>query len=129
MVEEDFCPPEVYTYLGCCLFYLGQYSTAKDITEKGLLITISFIRRIILAKPPPQSQPQRSLTNRLLFHCAHKLGDEKSLMYHHSKLQVRKDKIRTPKILLKMYYVQMFQTTLEPFQWLKLKSWLFTFYM
>ncbi|CAD6192487.1 unnamed protein product [Caenorhabditis auriculariae] len=57
--------PEVGVYLGCCLFFLGMYTEARVAAEKA---------------------PKSFLQNRLLFHVAHKLNDEKRLMTHHQQL-------------------------------------------
>ncbi|KAK6732762.1 hypothetical protein RB195_016868 [Necator americanus] len=57
--------PDLPVFLGICYFYLGMYEEAKNIAEKA----------------------ERSpLQNRLLFHVAHKLGEERRLMAHHQLL-------------------------------------------
>ncbi|XP_055948552.1 intraflagellar transport protein 56-like isoform X1 [Argiope bruennichi] len=59
-------PPEVWTYLGCCYFYLGMYKEADAAVNKG---------------------PKSELQNRLQFHLSHKFGDEKLLMVYHQQLK------------------------------------------
>lgn len=64
--KDANCPTDVWCNLACCYFMLGMYEEAKKVAEKG---------------------PETGLQNRLLFHLAHKCGDEKQLMYHHTRLQ------------------------------------------
>ncbi|KAF1793113.1 Tetratricopeptide-like helical domain [Phytophthora cactorum] len=54
--------PEIFLYRACCLFYLQMYKEAAKEAEKG---------------------PAGQLQNRLLFHCAHKIGDEDKLLVDH----------------------------------------------
>ena len=54
-------------FLACCFFFLGMYEEADEAAQKA---------------------DETPLKNRVLFHVAHKLGDEKRLMTHHQKLQV-----------------------------------------
>eukprot|EP01062_Namystynia_karyoxenos_P002618 TRINITY_DN10924_c0_g1_i1.p1 TRINITY_DN10924_c0_g1~~TRINITY_DN10924_c0_g1_i1.p1 ORF type:complete len:597 (+),score=257.31 TRINITY_DN10924_c0_g1_i1:95-1792(+) len=65
---EDDTPAEYHVYAACCLFYLGQYKEAEEEALKG----------------PSQGSP---LQNRILFHVAHKTGDDHKLMVYHQKLQ------------------------------------------
>ncbi|KAI4888489.1 hypothetical protein NFI96_011220 [Prochilodus magdalenae] len=60
------CPDEVWVFLGCALFFLGLYKEAEEVALKG---------------------PKSQLQNRLLFHLAHKFGDEKKLMGFHQNLE------------------------------------------
>ncbi|KAG7388558.1 Intraflagellar transport protein 56 [Phytophthora pseudosyringae] len=62
--------PEIYLYRGCCLFYLQMYKEAAREAEKG---------------------PAGQLQNRLLFHCAHKVGDEDKLLVYHQQLTDSKE--------------------------------------
>ena len=57
--------PEHYLHSACCLFYMGLYKEAEEDALKG---------------------PATRLQNRILFHCAHKLGDETKLMKAHQKI-------------------------------------------
>eukprot|EP00047_Mylnosiga_fluctuans_P005886 m.243387 g.243387 ORF g.243387 m.243387 type:complete len:556 (-) comp14230_c0_seq1:148-1815(-) len=66
ILEDPKADPEVWTYLGCCCFFLGMYKEADAAAQK--------------APPSP-------LQNRLLFHLSHKFNDEKRLMTYHQKLQ------------------------------------------
>ncbi|XP_061585122.1 intraflagellar transport protein 56 [Cololabis saira] len=60
------CPPDVWVYLGCALFFLGLYKEAEEAAVKA---------------------PKSPLQNRLLFHCSHKFNDEKRLMGFHKNLE------------------------------------------
>ncbi|KUF94126.1 1-phosphatidylinositol 3-phosphate 5-kinase FAB1 [Phytophthora nicotianae] len=62
--------PEIFLYRACCLFYLQMYKEAAKEAEKG---------------------PAGPLQNRLLFHCAHKLGDEDKLLVYHQQLTDSKE--------------------------------------
>lgn len=69
-VYEELCkkpetPKEYHLYKACCLFYMGEYNDAESTARQG---------------------PPGSLQNRLLFHCAHKQGDESKLMQYHQKV-------------------------------------------
>ncbi|VDK38552.1 unnamed protein product [Gongylonema pulchrum] len=66
MLSQKNCAQEVFLYIACCAFYLGLCSEAREYAEKGV---------------------KNALQNRLLFHVAHRLKDEKQLMAHHSQLQ------------------------------------------
>ncbi|XP_067005193.2 intraflagellar transport protein 56 isoform X2 [Anabrus simplex] len=59
-------PEDVSVNLACCYFYLGMYPEAERALEKA---------------------GQSRLKTRLLFHLAHKMGDEKKLMEHHQELE------------------------------------------
>ncbi|XP_053353734.1 intraflagellar transport protein 56 isoform X3 [Clarias gariepinus] len=59
-------PPDVWVFLGCALFFLGLYKEAEEAALRG---------------------PKSQLQNRLLFHLAHKFGDEKKLMGFHQNLE------------------------------------------
>ncbi|KAI3353040.1 hypothetical protein L3Q82_019613, partial [Scortum barcoo] len=60
------CPPDVWVYLACALFFLGLYKEAEEAASKA---------------------PMSPLQNRLLFHLAHKFNDEKKLMGFHQNLE------------------------------------------
>ncbi|GIY25285.1 intraflagellar transport protein 56 [Caerostris extrusa] len=66
ILKSPEVPPEVWTYLGCCYFYLGMYKEADAAVNKG---------------------PKSELQNRLQFHLSHKFGDEKLLMVYHQQLK------------------------------------------
>ncbi|XP_065826751.1 intraflagellar transport protein 56-like [Oscarella lobularis] len=57
---------DVHLGLACASFFLGMYKEASAASEKA---------------------PPSHLKNRLLFHIAHKFGDEKGLMSYHQQLQ------------------------------------------
>ncbi|KAK7871507.1 hypothetical protein R5R35_010223 [Gryllus longicercus] len=59
-------PDDVSVNLACCYFFLGMYPEAERAVEKA---------------------SRSQLKTRLLFHLAHKLGDEKKLMEHHQELE------------------------------------------
>ncbi|RQM19966.1 hypothetical protein B5M09_002641 [Aphanomyces astaci] len=73
--EEVRDPPEdVFLFRACCMYYLQLYKEATKEALKG-----------------PSSNP---LQNRILFHCAHKLGDEDKLLVYHQKLsQCKEDQL------------------------------------
>uniref|UniRef100_A0A0N4ZA36 Delta-like protein n=1 Tax=Parastrongyloides trichosuri TaxID=131310 RepID=A0A0N4ZA36_PARTI len=83
ILKLDNAPSETEVHLGCCYFFLGMHMEAKEVSEKG---------------------EKSDLQNRLLFHVAHKLGEEKKLMFHHSKL---KDTIEDQLCLASMHYLRM----------------------
>lgn len=58
-------------YMGCCYYYLGQYDEAMKCAQKA-----------------PDSDP---LKVRLLFHTAHRMGDEDKLLKFHQQLSERKE--------------------------------------
>lgn len=66
LLENASADPDLWTFLGCCCFFLGMYKEADAAALKG---------------------PPSPLQNRLLFHLSHKFGDEKRLMGYHQKLQ------------------------------------------
>ncbi|KAM3719016.1 Intraflagellar transport protein [Dirofilaria immitis] len=66
MLNKKNCSPEVNVYIACCLFFLGMCAEARQYAEKG---------------------PNNALQNRLLFHLAYRLNDQKQLMLNHSNLQ------------------------------------------
>lgn len=57
---------EVYLFLACSLFFQQSYEEAEKMASKG---------------------PEGLLRNRLLFHTAHRLGDEAKLMNYHKNLK------------------------------------------
>lgn len=63
-------PAELALYRACCLFYLQQYKEAAQEAARG---------------------PASPLQTRLLFHCAHKLGDEDKLLAYHQQLSDGKE--------------------------------------
>ena len=66
-------PDSVYAvYFGCVCFFLGHYEESRKAFENVKL----------------NDDQQKRLKNRLLFHLAHKEGDEQKLMSYHSQLQV-----------------------------------------
>ncbi|XP_070378866.1 intraflagellar transport protein 56 isoform X1 [Dermacentor albipictus] len=67
LADKSMPPPlDVWSYLACCQFHLGLYREAEASVLKG---------------------PKNQLQSRLLFHLAHKAGDEKRLMALHQSLQ------------------------------------------
>ncbi|CAD5216238.1 unnamed protein product [Bursaphelenchus okinawaensis] len=66
VLSQSDAPSEAYVYLGCSFFFLAMYEDARQCAERA---------------------PKGPLQNRLLFHLAHKLKDEKKLMLHHSQLK------------------------------------------
>lgn len=56
----------VHTFLACCYFFLGMYKEGEEEVKKA---------------------PTSRLQNRLQFHLAYKLGDERRLMGYHQLLQ------------------------------------------
>ncbi|CAL7934948.1 unnamed protein product [Xylocopa violacea] len=64
---------DLSTNLACCYFYLGMYPESQKILENA---------------------PHSKLKNRLLFHLAHKMGNEARLMeYHHMLEDVIEDQL------------------------------------
>eukprot|EP00762_Andalucia_godoyi_P000705 ANDGO_05341.mRNA.1 Intraflagellar transport protein 56 len=59
-------PGLIAVYLGCSLFYLGDFANAQKAVLKS---------------------PDSPLKNRLLFHIAHRQNDENALMTYHQRLQ------------------------------------------
>ncbi len=65
-------------YFGCVCFFLGHYEESRKAFENIKLT----------------DDQQKRLKNRLLFHLAHKEGDEQKLMSYHSQLQdVQEDQL------------------------------------
>ncbi|CAK9802250.1 Intraflagellar transport protein 56 [Anthophora plagiata] len=66
-------PADLSTNLACCYFFLGMYPESQTILEDA---------------------PHSKLKNRLLFHLAHKMGNEAKLMeYHHMLEDVIEDQL------------------------------------
>lgn len=80
--KSDDTPPEVWNYLACCFFCLGDYKQAKTFSKKG---------------------PNSPLQNRLHFHLALKLGDKKLLVEQHKQLQ---DAVEDHMTLAAMHYLR-----------------------
>lgn len=73
ILKNKDTPPELWTFLSCCYFYLGMYKEAEAAVTKG---------------------PKSELQNRLQFHLSHKFGDEKLLMvYHHQLKDILEDQL------------------------------------
>ena len=72
-------PNSVYAvYFGCVCFFLGHYEESRKAFENVKLT----------------DEQHKRLKNRLLFHLAHKEGDEQKLMSYHSQLQdVQEDQL------------------------------------
>ncbi|XP_034180370.1 tetratricopeptide repeat domain 26 isoform X2 [Osmia lignaria lignaria] len=71
--KKDQVPTYVSTNLACCYFYLGMYPESQQILEDA---------------------PYSKLKNRLLFHLAHKMGNEPKLMeYNHMLEDVIEDQL------------------------------------
>ncbi|KNC54970.1 tetratricopeptide repeat protein 26 [Thecamonas trahens ATCC 50062] len=84
---------EVATYRATCLFYLGEYKEAQSVAES--------------ARPS-------GLQNRLLFHLAHKFGNEEELMGYHRKLR---DVIEDQMSLASIHYMrQHYNEAIEIYQ-------------
>ncbi|XP_054844728.1 intraflagellar transport protein 56 isoform X2 [Eublepharis macularius] len=66
LTKQPGCNPDVWVNLACTFFFLGMYKEAEQAALKA---------------------PKSKLQNRLLFHVAHKFGDEKKLMNFHQDLQ------------------------------------------
>uniref|UniRef100_A0A8R1TIZ8 TPR_REGION domain-containing protein n=1 Tax=Onchocerca volvulus TaxID=6282 RepID=A0A8R1TIZ8_ONCVO len=82
MLVKKNCSSEINVYIACCLFFLGMYAEAKQYAEKG---------------------PKNALQNRLLFHLAYRLKDEKQLMLNHNNLQ---DIVQDQLSLAAMHYLR-----------------------
>ncbi|XP_062480155.1 intraflagellar transport protein 56 isoform X1 [Pezoporus occidentalis] len=65
LTKQPACNPDVWVNLACTYFFLGMYIQAEQAALKA---------------------PKSRLQNRLLFHLAHKFGDEKKLMSSHQNL-------------------------------------------
>ncbi|NXP74496.1 IFT56 protein, partial [Ramphastos sulfuratus] len=66
LTKKPNCSPDVWVNLACTYFFLGMYTQAEQAALKA---------------------PKSPLQNRILFHLAHKFGDEKKLMSSHQNLQ------------------------------------------
>lgn len=106
-------PPEVHLYLACCLYYLQEYEQAERTAQRydpGAGGQEEEAQRLPSSSLQPQRQqegagetnggdggagesgtpplpaPGEMLRNRLLFHIAHKLGNESKLLLYHQRL-------------------------------------------
>ncbi len=82
---------EVHTYIGCCLFYLGQFKDAEAEVNLG---------------------PATDLQTRLLFHLSHKFNDETKLMFYHRNL---KDVVEDQVLRFKNYSLTLSSSVLLPY--------------
>lgn len=64
--KKEQTPVELPINLACCYFYLGMYPESQKALEHA---------------------PDSKLKNRLIFHLAHKMGNESKLMEYHHMLQ------------------------------------------
>lgn len=80
--KKDYVPPDIPTNLACCYFYLGMYPESQKILE---------------------DVADSKLRTRLLFHLAHKMGNESKLMEYHQMLQ---DVIEDQLSLASIHYLQ-----------------------
>ncbi|XP_020294352.1 intraflagellar transport protein 56 isoform X2 [Pseudomyrmex gracilis] len=80
--KKDNVPSDVSTNLACCYFYLGMYPESQKILEDAT---------------------DSKLKIRLLFHLAHKMGNESKLMEYHQMLQ---DIIEDQLSLASIHYLQ-----------------------
>ncbi|KYN13523.1 Tetratricopeptide repeat protein 26, partial [Trachymyrmex cornetzi] len=80
--DKDYASPNILTNLACCYFYLGMYSESQKILEEA---------------------ENSKLQIRLLFHLAHKMGNESKLMKYHQMLQ---DIIEDQLSLASIHYLQ-----------------------
>lgn len=80
--KKDYVPPDVLTNLACCYFYLGMYPESQKILEDAA---------------------DNKLRTRLLFHLAHKMGNESKLVEYHQMLQ---DVIEDQLSLASIHYLQ-----------------------
>lgn len=80
--DKNKAPGEVRTYLACCLFMLGMYKKAEELSMQG---------------------PRSPLQVRLLFHVSHKMTDEDRLMSLHQQLQ---DVLPDQMSLASMHYMR-----------------------
>ncbi|CAI5442234.1 unnamed protein product [Caenorhabditis angaria] len=83
MLEREECPPDASLFLGCCYFFLGMYPEARATAEKA---------------------PKSPLFVRLMFHLAHKTGDEKRLMTFHQQLS---ENLEDQLSLASIHYLRM----------------------
>lgn len=71
--KRDEIPADTSINLACCYFFLGMYPESQKLLEDA---------------------PHSKLKNRLLFHLAHKMGNEAKLMeYHHMLEDVIEDQL------------------------------------
>ncbi|KAL0129426.1 hypothetical protein PUN28_001595 [Cardiocondyla obscurior] len=80
--KKDYTPQDISTNLACCYFYLGMYPESQKILEETV---------------------DDKLRTRLLFHLAHKMGNESKLMEYHQMLQ---DVIEDQLSLASIHYLQ-----------------------
>ncbi|XP_050593304.1 intraflagellar transport protein 56 [Bombus affinis] len=80
--SKDQAPADTSTNLACCYFYLGMYPESQQILEHA---------------------PHSKLKNRLLFHLAHKMGNEAKLMEYHHMLE---DMIEDQLSLASIHYLR-----------------------
>ncbi|CAL1683136.1 unnamed protein product [Lasius platythorax] len=80
--KRDYVPPDVLINLACCYFYLGMYPESQKILEDAA---------------------DSKLRTRLLFHLAHKMGNESKLVEYHQMLQ---DVIEDQLSLASIHYLQ-----------------------
>ncbi|XP_033364702.1 intraflagellar transport protein 56 [Bombus vosnesenskii] len=80
--RKDQAPADTSTNLACCYFYLGMYPESQQILEDA---------------------PHSKLKNRLLFHLAHKMGNEAKLMEYHHMLE---DMIEDQLSLASIHYLR-----------------------
>ncbi|XP_071870696.1 tetratricopeptide repeat domain 26 [Bombus fervidus] len=80
--KKDQAPADTSTNLACCYFYLGMYPESQQILEDA---------------------PHSKLKNRLLFHLAHKMGNEAKLMEYHHMLE---DMIEDQLSLASIHYLR-----------------------
>ncbi|XP_070163065.1 intraflagellar transport protein 56 [Polyergus mexicanus] len=80
--KRDYAPSDVSTNLACCYFYLGMYPESQKILEDAA---------------------NSKLKTRLLFHLAHKMGNESKLIEYHQMLQ---DVIEDQLSLASIHYLQ-----------------------
>lgn len=80
--KKDHVSSDVLTNLACCYFYLGMYPESQKILEDAA---------------------NSKLKTRLLFHLAHKMGNESKLMEYHQMLQ---DVIEDQLSLASIHYLQ-----------------------
>ncbi|KAL5961314.1 Intraflagellar transport protein 56 [Taenia solium] len=65
LLSDNTLAPTIRTYLACCYFFMGMYKEAQEEANRAT---------------------QCRLQNRLLFHIAHKMNDERDLLTHHNRL-------------------------------------------
>ncbi|EGD72542.1 TTC26 protein [Salpingoeca rosetta] len=91
LLASEGSSERIWLYLACCCFFLGMYEEADAAAQKG---------------------PQCALKNRLLFHLAHKFGDDKRLMTYHQQLQdIMEDKMSLASIhYMRSHYQEAIDT-------------------